>query len=61
MASKTGLSPAADQHTAERFLESLLDSDEPLAPGEIEAIQESIARIRRGDMTLEDFERKHGK
>jgi hypothetical protein len=47
-------------HAAQRYLESLLDSDEPLAPGEIEEIQDSIEGIRRGDMTLADFEHKHG-
>jgi hypothetical protein len=58
-AKKEGL-PASDLHGAQRYLESLLDSDEPLSPGEIEEIQESIDGIRRGDMTLADFERKHG-
>lgn len=52
--------PARDLHAAERYLESLLDSDEPLSPGERETIQESIEGIRRGEMTLADFERKHG-
>lgn len=52
--------PARDLHAAERYLESLLDSDEPLSPGEVEEIQDSIEGIRRGEMTLADFERKHG-
>lgn len=52
--------PESDLHSAQRYLESLLDSDEPLSPGEIEQIQGSIEAIRRGDMTLADFERKHG-
>ena len=60
MASKNEVLPAGDVHAAERYLESLLDSDEPLSPGEIEEIQESIAAIRRGEMTLQEFERKHG-
>jgi hypothetical protein len=47
-------------HAAQRYLESLLDSDDPLSPGEIEEIQDSIEGIRRGDMTLTDFEHKHG-
>jgi len=50
----------SDVHVAERYLERLLDSDEPSSPGEIEEIQESIAAIRRGEMTLAEFERKHG-
>ena len=52
--------PESDLHAAQRYLESLLDSDEPLTPGEIEKVEESIEAIRRGDMTLTDFERKHG-
>jgi hypothetical protein len=60
MTARKQLTLESDVHAAQRYLESLLDSDEPLSPGEIEAIQESIEAIRRGDMTLEDFERKHG-
>ena len=52
--------PESDLHSAQRYLESLLDSDEPLSPGEIEEVQDSVEAIRRGDMTLADFERKHG-
>jgi hypothetical protein len=52
--------PESDLHSAQRYLESLLDSDEPLSPGEIEEIQDSVEAIRRGEMTLADFERKHG-
>ena len=59
MTSKPEVLPESDVHAAERYLESLLDSDEPLRPGEIESIQESIAAIRRGEMTLEQFEQKH--
>jgi hypothetical protein len=60
MTSRKEILPESDVHAAQRYLESLLDSDEPLLPGEIEEIQESIAAIRRGEMTLEEFERKHG-
>ncbi len=60
MTSKKAILPESDVHAAQRYLESLLDSDEPLSPGEIEEIQDSIAAIRRGEMTLEQFERKHG-
>ncbi len=49
-----------DVHAAERYLESLLDSDAPLAPGERELMEQSIEAIRDGRMTLEEFERKHG-
>jgi hypothetical protein len=47
-------------HAAERYLESLLDQEGPLPPSELDAIQESIDSIRRGEMTLEEFENKHG-
>lgn len=60
MTEKSAVLPESDLHSAERYLESLLDSDEPLAPGEIEEIQGSIENIRRGEMTLAEFERKHG-
>ncbi len=60
MTARKELSPPSDLHAAQRYLESLLDSDEPLSPGEIEEIQDSIEDIRRGSMTLADFERKHG-
>jgi len=52
--------PESDLHAAQRYLESLLDSDEPLSPGEKESIQDSIEAVRRGEMTLDEFERKHG-
>ncbi len=60
MTARKELLPESDLHAAQRYLESLLDSDEPLSPGEIEKIQDSIEAIRRGRMTLADFERKHG-
>ncbi len=60
MTARNEVLPVSDLHAAQRYLESLLDSDEPLSPGEIEEIQESIEGIRRGNMTLADFERKHG-
>ena len=50
----------AAAHEAERFLETLLDNDAPLAPGELENIRESIEQIRQGKMTLQEFESKHG-
>lgn len=52
--------PENGLHAAQRYLESLLDSGQPLSPGEMEEIQQSIEAIRRGNMTLAEFERKHG-
>ncbi len=61
MTAKRQLEPSANAlHVAERYLETLLDTDAPLAPGELESIQESIEMIRQGRMTLAEFERKHG-
>jgi hypothetical protein len=60
MTARRQVLPESDLHAAQRYLESLLDSDEPLSPGEIEEIQDSIEAIRRGNMTLAEFERKHG-
>jgi hypothetical protein len=60
MTDRSQVLPESDLHVAERYLESLLDSDEPLAPGEVEEVQESVQAIRRGEMTLAEFERKHG-
>jgi len=60
MPAKSARVQETDLHAAQRYLESLLDSDEPLSPGEIERIQESLESIRSGRMTLSDFERKHG-
>ncbi|HUO27598.1 MAG TPA: hypothetical protein VMU80_00170 [Bryobacteraceae bacterium] len=60
MTTKTDILPESDRHAADRYLESLFDSDEPLAPGEIEQIQDTLAAIRRREMTVVEFERKHG-
>ncbi|HWB97599.1 MAG TPA: hypothetical protein VG672_12880 [Bryobacteraceae bacterium] len=61
MTAKRQLEPSANAlRVAERYLETLLDTDAPLAPGELESIQESIEMIRQGRMTLAEFERKHG-
>ncbi len=60
MAERKEALPESDLHAAERYLESLLDTDEPLDPGELEKIQEDIEAIRRGEMTLADFECKYG-
>ncbi len=49
----------ADIHTAERYLEDLIAQDS-LAPEEVTAMKRSIDAIRRGDMTLAEFENKYG-
>ncbi|HVN06919.1 MAG TPA: hypothetical protein VMT86_21015 [Bryobacteraceae bacterium] len=60
MTTRNDVLPESDRHAADRYLESLLDSNEPLSPGEIEQIQDTIAAIRRREMTVVEFERKHG-
>ncbi|MFB3829736.1 MAG: hypothetical protein ACE15B_23400 [Bryobacteraceae bacterium] len=49
----------ADIHSAERYLEDLIAQDS-LAPEEVTAMKRSIEAIRRGDMTLAEFENKYG-
>ncbi|HZT32241.1 MAG TPA: hypothetical protein VFA33_20300 [Bryobacteraceae bacterium] len=61
MTAKRQLEPSETAlHAAQRYLESLLDTDAPLTPGELESVQDSVEQIRQGKMTLEEFERKHG-
>lgn len=50
----------SDVHAAQRYLECLEAADGPLTPDEIDAIKSSIDAIQRGEITLEDFERKYG-
>jgi hypothetical protein len=54
--------PDSEVHKAQRYLDSLLaDQDEnALSPEEIDDIRQSIEGIRRGDLTVEEFERKYG-
>jgi Ca2+-binding EF-hand superfamily protein len=59
------LHPAAgtphDIDVAEEYLDRLLSSeDENLSPDEIDSVRESVDAIRRGEMTLAEFEEKYG-
>lgn len=48
----------ADLHAAQRYLD-LMSEDETLSPDEIRAIRKSIDAMRRGEMTLAEFEEKY--
>lgn len=49
-----------DLYVAEDYLASMLSSEEELTQEEVESIRESVEAIRRGEMTLAEFEEKHG-
>jgi Ca2+-binding EF-hand superfamily protein len=50
-----------DIDVAEEYLDRLLSSeDENLSPDEIDSVRESVDAIRRGEMTLAEFEEKYG-
>jgi len=57
---KPGLTPETDVLAAEQYLESFLDSQEAPTLEEVSAIRSSIEAIRRGEMTLAEFESKYG-
>ncbi len=46
-------------YAAERYLDKISE-DESLSPEEVRAIRNSIDEIRKGEMTLAEFERKYG-
>ena len=56
---KPGLTPETDVLAAERYLESLLDSEEAPTAEEVAAIRNSIDAVRRGEITLAEFEAKY--
>jgi len=50
-----------DVHAAEDYLDQLLSSeDDELSPDEVDSMRESVEAIRRGEMTLAEFENKYG-
>ena len=49
-----------DVHAAEDYLASILSSEEDFSQEEVQSIRESVEAIRRGEMTLAEFEEKHG-
>lgn len=49
-----------DVHVAEDYLASILSSEEEFSQEEVQSIRESVEAIRRGEMTLAEFEEKHG-
>lgn len=49
----------ADLYAAQRYLD-LMSEDNTLSPEEVRAVQNNIDEIRRGEMTLAEFEAKYG-
>lgn len=49
-----------DVHAAEDYLDSMLSAEEDFSQEEVRSVQESVDAIRRGEMTLAEFEEKHG-
>ena len=50
-----------DVHAAEDYVDQLLSSEEGnLSPDDVDSMRESVEAIRRGEMTLADFEEKYG-
>ena len=46
---------------AEEYLDRMLASEEGnLSPDEIDSLRDSVEAIRRGEMTLAEFERNYG-
>lgn len=50
----------SDVHAAEDYLAALLSAEEELSQEEVESVRQSVEAIRRGEMTLAEFEEKHG-
>lgn len=55
---KGGTASDADLYAAQRYLD-LMSEDNTLSLDEVRAIQQSIDAIRRGEMTLAEFEEKY--
>lgn len=49
----------ADLDAAQRYLD-LMSEDDTLSPDEVRGVQTSIDAIRRGEMSLAEFEAKYG-
>ncbi len=58
---KAATGTAHDVHAAEEYLDQMLASEQGnLSPDEIDSLHDSVEAIRRGEMTLADFEQKYG-
>lgn len=55
---KGGTASDADLYAAQRYLD-LMSEDNTLSPEEVQSVQQSIDAIRRGEMTLAEFEEKY--
>lgn len=57
---KAGAGSTHEVQAAEDYLDALLASEEDVSADEVRSIRESVDAIRRGEMTLAEFEEKHG-
>ncbi|MCL4401532.1 MAG: hypothetical protein M1436_02550 [Acidobacteria bacterium] len=56
---KSGVGSDNDIRAAENYLDSLLSSEDEVSADEIDSVRESVEAIRRGEITLAEFERRH--
>jgi hypothetical protein len=47
-------------YAAEDYLNSIMAEEENFSREEIEAVRDSVESVRRGEMTLAEFEEKYG-
>lgn len=58
---KPGAGAPHEIRAAEEYVDQMLSSEEGnLSPDEIDSLHDSVAAIRRGEMTLAEFEQKYG-
>lgn len=57
---KAGVGSDSDVHAAQNYLDSLLASEDDLSSEDVQAIRDSVDAVRRGEMTLAEFEEKYG-
>ncbi len=55
---KGGKATEADLYAAQRYLD-LMSEDNTLSPEEVRSVEKSIDAMRRGEMTLAEFEEKY--
>ena len=49
-----------DVHAAQDYLDSMVAAEEDYSQEELQAVRDSVEAIRRGEMTLAEFQEKYG-
>lgn len=49
-----------DVHAAQDYLDSMVAAEEDYSQEELQAVRDSVEAIRRGEMTLSEFQDKYG-